>query len=108
MCDYTKILEVIKWVGGVGEEDGAEEEEDGWDHGLAEDLSASYHHGRDQAGFSAEVAVGGFSAVLGPFTAFRSMAAIGLHPTIRTTTLRTTGLLAPGLGDMHGRFPTGR
>ena len=31
---------------------GVGEEEDGWDHGLEEDLSAIYHHGLDQDGCS--------------------------------------------------------
>ena len=39
-----------------------EAEEVGEVHGLGEDHLASYHRGKDQGGFSAEVPAGGFSA----------------------------------------------
>ncbi len=42
--------------GGAGVADGA-----GVDPGLATDLSATFHHGRDQDGFSVEVHAGGYT-----------------------------------------------
>ncbi len=47
----------------AGEEE--EVEEAGGDHGLAEDLSVTYRHGRDLAGFLVEVLAGGYSALHG-------------------------------------------
>jgi len=70
----------------VGEEDGAEEDGDGvgQDHGLVEDHSAIFHHGRGLDGYLAEELVGGFSDGLGALdgTIHGMDTRIGQHHTI--------------------------
>jgi len=78
---------VVKWRGldGVDGVEG-EGEEDGLDHGLDVDLSATYLHGRDPAGYSVEGPAGGFSDTHGA-TATGSIHA-STHRTMLHTWLR--------------------